>query len=111
MKAYGSLTNRMMESCAQPVPEIGMGATECMWSDRHAFTVIKIKSKTRILVQRDKATRIDNNGMSDCQTYKYEADPKGVVYELIKTKRGWKILGGGSYFLLGVRDEHFDYSF
>jgi len=111
MRFYGNLTNRLMEASAQPAPEVGMGATECMWSDRHAYTIIKLKSPCRILVQRDRATRTDDNGMSECQSYNYEADPNGSVVELIKTKKGWKILGGGSYFLIGVRDEYYDFSF
>ena len=111
MQVYGNLMNRLMESSAQPEPEVGMGATACMWSDRHAYTVIEIKSKCRILIQRDKATRTDSNGMSDCQEYRYESDPNGQVVELIKTKKGWKDLGGCTRYLLGVREEYYDYSF
>lgn len=111
MRYYGNLTNRMMEGIETEEPYVGMGATELMWSDRHAYTVVKIKSKCRIIVKRDKAIRIDNNGMSDCQTYRYEEDPNGYELELIKTKKGWKRLGGCTPFMLGRRDEHYDYSF
>lgn len=111
MRAFGNLTNRMMEGAETAEPFVGMGATECLWSDRHAYTVIRIKSKCRLIVQRDNAIRTDGNEMSDSQSYRYEPDPEGYTVELIKTKHGWKQLGGGSYFTLGVRDEYFDYSF
>lgn len=111
MKAYGSLTNRIMECVGSEQPYVGMGATELMWSDRHAYTVVKIKSKNRILVTRDIAKRVDNNGMSECQTYEYTQDKDAEPVELIKTKRGWKMLGCDRRFMLGRRDEYFDYSF
>lgn len=111
MKAYGSLTNRYMETCKSDEPVVGMGATECCWSDRHAYTIIKVKSKCRLLVQQDIAIRTDDNGMSECQDYKFKPNPKGRIVELIKTKHGWKELGGCTHYLIGTRDEYYDYSF
>ena len=111
MRAFGSLTNRYMESCESDAPQVGMGATACYWSDRHACTVVAVKSRCRIIVQRDKAIRTDDNGMSECQSYRYEPDPNGSTTELIKTKYGWKELGGGTRYLIGIREEYYDYSF
>ena len=104
----GNLINRLMERGHGPTPEIGMGATECCYSDRHAYTIIKITPCT-ISVQRDIATRTDKNGMSESQSYSYEPDPKGRVIVLRKTKRGWRYKGTG--FRIGERDEYYDYSF
>lgn len=108
----GNLWNRLMEGCETEEPYVGMGATELCYSDRHAYTVVAIKSKCRILVKRDNAIRVDDNGMSDCQKYRYEPNPDAYPVELIKTKKGWKILGNKySAFALGFRDEYYDYSF
>ena len=104
----GSLINRMAERSKSPEPEIGMGATELLYSDRHAYTIIA-KTRCTITVQQDKAIRTDKNGMSDCQTYDFERDPEGTVKIVRKTKRGWK--SHGTRFAIGYRDEHYDFSF
>lgn len=43
---YGSIQNRLSEKVFQPIPEIGMGATLVMWSDRHPYTVVGLSDKT-----------------------------------------------------------------
>lgn len=61
-------------------PTVGMGATHVMHSDRHAYTVIAVSpTGKRCIVQRDKAIRTDQNGMSDAQSYRFEADPQGAL--------------------------------
>lgn len=49
--------------------------------------------------------------MSESQSYRYEQNLNGEIKELIKTKRGWKELKGESRFLIGYREEYYDYSF
>ena len=106
---YGLLQNRLMEASAQPEPKVGMGATVVMYSDRHAATIIKVTPCT-VTVQRDKAKRTDQNGMSESQSYAYEPDPKGDVTVFRKTKRGWRgPMNRG--LVIGDRDEYYDYSF
>jgi hypothetical protein len=46
MKLYGSLDNRLAENTLQPIPEVGMGATEMLYSDRHAYTILKVSKET-----------------------------------------------------------------
>jgi hypothetical protein len=74
---YGSLVNRLMEASARPEPEVGMGATVCMWSDRHGVTITEVlRYKTGpkagqvkgVKTRACKATRTDNNGMSESQS-------------------------------------------
>lgn len=111
---YGSLTNLLSSKGKQTiVPEVGMGATQICWTDRHAFTVIEVsKSGKRCKVQADKAIRTDKNGMSECQEYTYEPDPKGYVRELSLRRDGkWKAVGTTELFRLGHREEYYDYSF
>lgn len=102
------------------IPKVGDGCTEMCWSDQHAYTVIEVVSTRCVYVQRDKATRTDKNGMSDQQDYRYERDPSGKVELLVfkVTKHNpngrWvrKSEGvRGNQFVMGVRHEHFDFSF
>lgn len=104
----GSLINHVMTHCGQAEPKVGDGATICMWSDRHAATIIKVTPYT-VTVQEDKAIRTDTNGMSESQTYRYEPDPHGATYTFRKTKNGWKCKGVG--LTIGVRRHYYDYSF
>lgn len=109
------LTSEMLTSPI--VPTVGMGATVCYYSDRHAGTIITVsKSGKRVTVQEDTATRTDKNGMSDAQAYSYEPNPNGSVTTFSKRKNGcWVRVGEGSRsgtgLVLGTRDEHYDYSF
>lgn len=109
--AFGSLVNMMSVGGGQETkPEVGMGATELCWSDRHAYTVIEVSTSGKtIKVQADRAIRVDNNGMSESQEYKFERDPNGAVYTLRRTKKGWS--SKGIRFALGYRSEYHDFSF
>lgn len=115
--AYGSLINMISGSDPQLAPEVGMGATILMWSDRKAATVIAVsKSGKSLTVQYDKAIRTDSYGMSDAQSYRYERNPEGATAEYTKRKNGqWVRKGdpvkGGQRLGLGYRDHHYDYSF
>lgn len=108
-----NLINMMYTNTKSLKPEIGMGATELCWSDRHAYTVIEISnSGKKLKLQRDKAIRTDNNGMCDSQSYRYEQDPKGYTVEVSLRKDGrWKEVRGTTVYLVGDRDEYYDYSF
>jgi hypothetical protein len=118
----GSVTNRIMEQSRYPEPEEGMGATITMWSDRHAATIVAVRRfKTgqragqvkEIDVQRDKAIRTDDHGMSDAQSYRYEPDPDAGVttFKVDKHGRFFSNGKGSRGLLIGHRDEHYDYSF
>ena len=99
--------------------KVGDGATMVYYSDRHACTIIEIADNgSYIKVQKDKATRIDNNGMSDCQDYEFERDPKGAVYTFKRTRKDKSVYtGNGKYYdwdvklSFGARIEYYDYSF
>lgn len=112
---HGSFVNMVYDRSAPPEPEVGMGATILMWSDRYAATVVEVrrfKSGQRagqvaaVKVQEDKATRTDGHGMSDSQSYSYEPAPDGPVREF-KVSRDGRFKG----LLVGKRDHHHDYSF
>ena len=108
----GSLINHIKGNTIDCQPEVGMGVTELCWSDRHPFTIIDIsKTGKTITIQRDKAIRLDKNGIGENQDYKYERDPNGIVYKARKNKNGfWKIINGNR-ILIGQREEYYDYTF
>ena len=94
-----------------------MGATELCWTDRHSYTIVEVsKSGKRITVQRDIAERIDDNGISECQDYKFTPDPNGSKRIVTLRKNGiWVVKGSdsknGTRFTIGHRDEYHDFSF
>lgn len=110
----GSLQNLIADQSkdAEQV-EVGVGATVVSWTDRHAGTVVEVsKSGHRIVVQEDTATRTDTNGMSDAQSYSFERNENGRLYEATRRKDGtYRLKGGTSRVLIGVRDRYHDYSF
>lgn len=90
---------------------VGMGATINYFSDSVATTIIQIEGK-RIILQRDKATRIDDNGFSDAQEYSYQQDPEGETYIASLRKDGtYRLVKSNSKITIGVRKEFYDYTF
>lgn len=112
MNQTGSLINRILTapSTTQLIPAVGMGITIAGYSDRRVATIIKVgPSGKTFIAQEDFARRVDNNGMSDCQTYAYSPNPNGRTVVIIKTKHGWRTEGCG--VLIGFRNAYHDYSF
>lgn len=112
----GSFFNKIMSDSKQITPEVGMGATELMWSDRYASTIVEVsENKKTVTIQNDKAVRTDNNGMSDSQRYEYTPDTKmpKTVYTLRKNgqyvKKGMGM--NGTTLLIGKREQYRDYTF
>lgn len=108
----GSVNNWLLSGTkGQPVPEVGMGATILMWTDRKACTIVKV-TPTQIHVQEDKAIRTDNNGMSECQSYRYESDTTAPVRIFRLTKSGaYRDGRKGPQLRIGERSAYHDYSF
>lgn len=109
---------------ANRAPVVGEGATICYARDRHAATIIAYDDVKKIItVRQDKATRIDNNGMSDMQGYTYEPNEKGSEYmfklksgkwvEMLKNEQSGRLnqVKGGCGIIIGIRDEFYDFTF
>jgi hypothetical protein len=105
--------------------EVGDGATICLYSDRHASTVIK-RTKATITVQHDKAILEPNykpewipGGFSahctnqEEQSYTYERNPDGSIETFRWSEKNGKFQGGsdGSIKVILGRHEHYDYNF
>lgn len=115
-KWYGSLDNRLMEGMKMPEPQVGMGATEMCFSDRHPYEVIEVKDARHITVRALDWKRVDNNGMSDSQDYEYSSNPENRTADLFLTKQGeWRQRYGRhlgvNRFVLGFAERYYDFSF
>ena len=91
---YGNLNNRFEENhyfngTRNNIKE-GTLCTIYMWSDRHAYEVVKVEDQSHLFIRPLKAVRTDDNGMCDAQDYKYESDPTRAIKEIKLTKYGWK---------------------
>ena len=92
------------------VPTPGMDATLVLWTDRHAYRVTRVGPSGKVLwAKRLIATRTDNYGMSDVQTYSYSEDPTAREERFQLTAKGWK--GPTGRLVLGHAREYHDYSF
>jgi hypothetical protein len=93
-------------------PEVGMGATEICYSDRHPYTIIEVTNDKHIVVQEDNYKRIDSNGMSEMQEYEYYANPHGKTHKLRLNKHEqWVETDNPNAFAIGYRREYYDFSF
>jgi uncharacterized membrane protein YvbJ len=109
----GSFENQVMAQSKQAVPKVGMGATILMYTDQHACTIIDVsKSGKRIVVQKDNAKRIDDNGASEDQSYTFSPNANGSkhIFSLRKTGE-WIEAKGCVHLYIGTRKHYHDYSF
>jgi len=97
-------------------------ATICYYTDREAYYVTAVnEDKTRCTIVKAKATRTDNNGMCESQSYSFEFDldarPKllhkrrGKWCEVILSTTQMKVVYKPVHIVFGRADEYFDYSF
>jgi hypothetical protein len=107
------MSNIMVDATKSVIPTVGMGITICLYRDRHAGTITKVSPSGKTFwYKRDDVERIDNNGMSDSQTYKYTFNDKMPDEKVTLRKNGqWRETGTNYYIVLGTRDEYYDYSF
>lgn len=93
-KWYGSLNNRLEENNyfngTKDNIQVGTLCTVYHWSDREAYEVVKVIDQKHIFIRKLDAKRIDNNGMSDSQSYEYKSSEKYSPAEIELTKWGWK---------------------
>lgn len=122
----GSLINHLYANgTGITAPKVGDGATVVGWTDRRPATVVETFQKGAhhyVVVQYDKWTRTDKNGMSDAQEYVYSPNPEGgkSTYRLDK-KGKWRpvcinqhgkfVYFDGTVLLIGVRERYYDFSF
>lgn len=112
---YGNVINRVMEETETPEIVVGMGATECCWTDRHAYEVIAVQDEKHITVRRlDVNLKTGTDWLS--QEYEYTSNPDNPPCRLYKTAKGWRERFGrnslgDNVFVIGVAREYYDPSF
>ena len=124
-----SLTNHILSRAVigQPEPVVGMGATILSWTDRHPATITKVQTDTQgrwiVTVQEDQAERLDDNGFSESQKYKFSLNPNGFTsWFRFETGKGWREitpgkklnswkLSEGHGLRIGERNKYHDFSF
>lgn len=97
-------------------PTLGMGVTYGIGSDRYPYTIIKIVSSRKIVIQADRAIRIDKNGLPGPQVYEYHQDSNAATRTLTLRKNGRWVLEGdpiksSGCYTLGQRQAYTDPSF
>lgn len=98
---------------SETFPEVGMGVTVSVGSDRYPGTIIQVtQNGKRIVFQYDDYKRTDNNGMSESQTYEFTPNPNGKTEIATLRKDGrFRITGGKTPVWVGTRDAYYDFSF
>ena len=114
---YGSFQNRLLERTKPAVPEVGMGCTECLWSDRYPYEVIEVKDARHCTVRELDAIVVSGYTNDGSAEYRYESNPNGRTKTLFLTNKGrwvekvgrsWK---GSSGWAIGYAEKYYDPSF
>lgn len=94
------------------IPQVGMGATESVGSDRYPYTVILVVSPKKIVVRRDDFCRTDRNGMSESQTYEFTQTVEGPETTLTLRRNGRWVSEGTAmkdgHWFIGERQAYQD---
>lgn len=120
----GSLANRIMEAAEGVDPhsvEVGMGCTILMFTDRKPATVVEVIKRDNgkvhaIVIQEDRARRLDKNGFSESQDYEYtpNTDAFKATYTLRSNNRfvrKYDDMNTGQKVFVGKREKYHDFSF
>jgi len=96
-----------------PKPEVGMGVTHLGWADKTPYTIVKVVSHRMLVLVSDKATRLDKNGQSQSQSYRYDHAQGGEKIKITKRKNGaWMEVGKEhGKFAIGYRRKYHSYEF
>lgn len=111
-----SMINQIQGNARQRDPQVGAGATILLFSDRQGATIVSVKGKKTVTVKRDKAIRMDQNGMSESQDYRFEYNPQAEDQVFTLRQNGaWvqkgQPMNSGVRLAIGYRDEYYDFTF
>lgn len=80
-----------MEDDSKIEPQVGMGCTWSVGSDRFAGTIVRLVGKGTVLVQEDRAV---NGATWPDQRWCFSPDPDGCVLTFVLRKNGRYVLKG-----------------
>jgi hypothetical protein len=94
-------------------PEIGMGATVQLWSDRHACTIVQIThGGKRLVIQQDDNQQVPDPNRPGQTILQYSPNPTGQLYYVTKRKDGtFRLMKSKTRVFIGTRNEYYDPSF
>jgi len=95
-------------------PEKGLGATECIWKDRLANTIVKVSATGKTFwMKKDAVIDTGEISKSGKRIYEFNPDEKGMIQKVTKRHDGcFRTLGQkGSLVIVGQRREYYDESF
>lgn len=100
----------------QVKPEVGMGVTFCIGSDRYPYTISRVVSDRQIEVQEDDYYPAPNHNYFGGQSYIYSRNPFGIASMITLRKNGrWiktgETMNSSGFWRIGVRDAYQDPSF
>ena len=87
MKWYGSLNNRIDEKRNSEEPKVGMGVTEYLWSDRHAYEITEVIDSKHFKMKRYDAKNV-GKGFGD-NNWELTLDENAPEYEMVFRCGSW----------------------
>lgn len=113
-KDTGSLTNWLMANPNYKEPKVGMGVTELMWTDRHAWMITEVDKDKKGFIM----TRMNPKAVGSYYEQRYEYNDKNGNPYLSSTTmhvrfkyKGWRSESGKMNLALGYAEEYEDPSF
>ena len=105
---HGSLQNKFYaEGKGADSPEVGMGATKILYTDRTPYTVIEVTSPTEVKIQAD---AVERNEWPDGNAKSITPAPSGFI-ETLYLRNGKWVDSAGCTYALGLRSYYYDTSF
>lgn len=94
-------------------PEVGMGVTECLFTDSHSCTISRVSSSLKtIWYKRDKCEVIAGSCADGSAVYGCNPNPEAYEQKATLRKDGKYRATGTNFFIkLGIRYEYYDPSF
>jgi hypothetical protein len=86
MKMYGNIINRIQEEAISKTPEIGMGVTEYLWSDRNAYEIIEVKNEKHFIMRKYTAKHIGPYGS---QNWELISDENNATLDMVYRYGSW----------------------
>lgn len=102
----------MNETITPVTPKVGMGATGVFGSDCYPYTIVEVKSKTRIVLQEDTAFVGEGHDFFENQVWEFSRNPDTPKIEVSRRKNGrWVEVGVDvdcNGYVIGQRRRYID---
>ena len=86
MKLYGNLMNRMEENMKGEKPEVGLGVTEYLYSDRNAYEIVEVENDKHFKMRR---YQVKHNGSYGSQDWELISDESKPLYDMVFRYNKW----------------------